>query len=403
MENEVKDFVEEEIPTLTFEVIEETPVVETVKPEESPLEVKKDVTQKEVTALAEAQLSPKEKEMVKAFVDKIDLNNTNAVLQYGASTQKKMADFSNKALTNIKTKDMGEIGDMITGLVTELKSFDVEEEGGGFLGFFKRKANSLTNLKAKYDKAEVNVAKISDALEGHQVQLLKDVEFLDKMYDLNLSYFKEISMYIIAGKEKLEIAKATELETLKQKALASGLPEDAQLVKDYENMLERFEKKINDLELSRMIALQTAPQIRLIQNSDTVMVDKIQSTLVNTIPLWKNQMAIAIGIQHSTDAAIAQRQVSDMTNELLKKNATALKVATIETAKEAERGIVDMETLRNTNESLISTLDEVMRIQTEGREKRRQAEIDLQNMENQLKDKLLTISVGQNAKQPEEV
>ena len=398
MENEVKDFVEDDIPTLTFEVIEEAPVVAEIKPEESPLEVKKEVTEREVTALAESQLSPKEKEMVKAFVDKIDLNNTNAVLQYGASTQKKMADFSNKALTNIKTKDMGEIGDMITGLVTELKSFDVEEEEGGFLGFFKKKANSLTNLKAKYDKAEVNVAKISDALEGHQVQLLKDVEFLDKMYDLNLSYFKEISMYIIAGKEKLAIARNTELESLKQKALASGLPEDAQLVKDYENMCERFEKKINDLELSRMIALQTAPQIRLIQNSDTVMVDKIQSTLVNTIPLWKNQMAIAIGIQHSTDAAIAQRQVTDMTNELLKKNAAALKVATIETAKEAERGIVDMETLRNTNESLISTLDEVMRIQTEGREKRRQAEIDLQNMENQLKDKLLTISTNkQNA------
>lgn len=397
MENEVKDFVEEDIPTLTFDVVEEVPVVETIKPEESPFEVKKNVTEKEVTALAESQLSPKEKEMVKAFVDKIDLSNTNAVLQYGASTQKKMADFSNKALVNIKTKDMGEIGGMITGLVTELKSFEIEEEGSGFLNFFKKKANSLTNLKAKYDKAEVNVAKISDALEGHQVQLMKDVEFLDKMYELNLGYFKELSMYIIAGKEKLEIAKATELEELKQKALTTGLPEDAQLVKDYENMLERFEKKISDLELSRMIALQTAPQIRLIQNSDTVMVDKIQSTLVNTIPLWKNQMAIAIGIQHSTDAAIAQRQVTDMTNELLKKNANALKVATIETAKEAERGIVDIETLRNTNESLISTLDEVMRIQTEGREKRRQAEIDLQNMENQLKDKLLTISVGKQA------
>ena len=402
MENEFNEINAEEIPTLTFDVIEEVPVVETVAPEEPKAEVKK-VTEKEVTTLAESQLTPKEQEMVKAFVDKIDLNNTNAVLQYGASTQKKMADFSNKALTNIKTKDMGEIGDMITGLVTELKSFDVEEEEGGFLGFFKKKANSLTNLKAKYDKAEVNVAKISDALEGHQVQLLKDVEFLDKMYDLNLSYFKEISMYILAGKEKLEIARGTELETLRQKALASGLPEDAQLVKDYENMCERFEKKINDLELSRMIALQTAPQIRLIQNSDTVMVDKIQSTLVNTIPLWKNQMAIAIGIQHSTDAAIAQRQVTDMTNELLKKNASALKVATIETAKEAERGIVDMETLRNTNESLISTLDEVMRIQTEGREKRRQAEIDLQNMENQLKNKLLTMSTGQQQADSQEV
>lgn len=402
MENEINEMNIEEIPTLTFDVIDEVPVVETIMPENSSAETKK-VVEKEVTTLAQTQLTPKEQEMVKAFVDKIDLNNTNAVLQYGASTQKKMADFSNKALTNIKTKDMGEIGEMITGLVTELKSFDVEEEGGGFLNFFKKKANSLTNLKAKYDKAEVNVAKISDALESHQVQLLKDVEFLDKMYDLNLNYFKEISMYIIAGKEKLEIARNTELEELKQKALDSGLPEDAQVVKDFENMCERFEKKINDLELSRMIALQTAPQIRLIQNSDTVMVDKIQSTLVNTIPLWKNQMAIAIGIQHSTDAAMAQRQVSDMTNELLRKNASALKVATIETAKEAERGIVDMETLRNTNESLITTLDEVMRIQTEGREKRRQAEIDLQNMENQLKDKLLTITVNAQKEQAEEV
>lgn len=402
MENEFNEINTDEIPTLTFDVIDEVPVVEAIMPENSSAETKK-VVEKEVTTLAQTQLTPKEQEMVKAFVEKIDLNNTNAVLQYGASTQKKMADFSNKALNNIKTKDMGEIGDMITGLVTELKSFDVEEESGGFLNFFKKKANSITSLRAKYDKAEVNVAKISDALEGHQVQLLKDVEFLDKMYDLNLNYFKEISMYIIAGKEKLELARNTELETLKQKALASGLPEDAQLVKDFENMCERFEKKINDLELSRMIALQTAPQIRLIQNSDTVMVDKIQSTLVNTIPLWKNQMAIAIGIQHSTDAAMAQRQVSDMTNELLKKNASALKVATIETAKEAERGIVDMETLRNTNESLITTLDEVMRIQTEGREKRRQAEIDLQNMENQLKDKLLTITVNAQKEQAEEV
>lgn len=402
MENEFNEINTDEIPTLTFDVIDEVPVVEAIMPENSSAETKK-VVEKEVTTLAQTQLTPKEQEMVKAFVEKIDLNNTNAVLQYGASTQKKMADFSNKALNNIKTKDMGEIGDMITGLVTELKSFDVEEESGGFLNFFKKKANSITSLRAKYDKAEVNVAKISDALEGHQVQLLKDVEFLDKMYDLNLNYFKEISMYIIAGKEKLELARNTELENLKQKALASGLPEDAQLVKDFENMCERFEKKINDLELSRMIALQTAPQIRLIQNSDTVMVDKIQSTLVNTIPLWKNQMAIAIGIQHSTDAAMAQRQVSDMTNELLKKNASALKVATIETAKEAERGIVDMETLRNTNESLITTLDEVMRIQTEGREKRRQAEIDLQNMENQLKDKLLTITVNAQKEQAEEV
>lgn len=383
MENEFKEFTEETVPTLSFDVVEEVEAAE-VRVEEEKV--------KESTELAEAQLTPQEKQMVMEFVDKIDLSNTNAVLQYGAATQKKMADFSGKALENIKTKDMGEIGGMITDLVSELKCFDVEEEERGIFAFFKRRANEVTALKAKYDKAEVNVNRISDALEGHQIQLLKDVEFLDKMYDLNLTYFKEISMYILAGKEKLKLVRDTELADLKNKALASGLPEDAQLVKDYENMCERFEKKINDLELSRMIALQTAPQIRLIQNSDTVMVDKIQSTLVNTIPLWKNQMAIAIGIQHATDASEAQRQVSDMTNELLKKNAAALKTATIETAKEAERGIVDMETLKNTNESLISTLDEVMRIQTEGREKRRQAEIDLQNMENQLKERLLEIS-----------
>lgn len=386
MEQQFNEFTEAEVPTLSFDVVEEA--------ETTALRVEEEAV-KRANELAETQLTPQEKQMVKDFVQKIDLSNTNAVLQYGAATQKKMADFSGKALENIKTKDMGEIGDMITGLVTELKSFEVVEEEKGLKALFKRKANEVTSLKAKYDKAEVNVARISDALEGHQIQLLKDVEFLDKMYDLNLTYFKEISMYIIAGKEKLEETRRTELADLRAKAMASGLPEDAQLVKDYENMCERFEKKINDLELSRMIALQTAPQIRLIQNSDTVMVDKIQSTLVNTIPLWKNQMAIAIGIQHSTEAAEAQRQVSDMTNELLKKNAAALKMATIETAKEAERGIVDMETLKNTNESLISTLDEVMRIQTEGREKRRQAEIDLQNMENQLKTRLLQLSTGE--------
>ena len=384
MDQEFKEFTETKVPTLSFDVVEEVEATSKRVEEEA---VKKS------TELAETQLTPEEKQMVMEFVEKIDLNNTNAVLQYGASTQKKMADFSGKALANIKTKDMGEIGGMITDLVTELKSFEiVDEDAKGLKAFFKKRSNEVTSLKAKYDKAEVNVARISDALEGHQIQLLKDVEFLDKMYDLNLSYFKEISMYILAGKEKLNQARDTELAELKQKALATGLPEDAQLVKDYENMCERFEKKINDLELSRMVALQTAPQIRLIQNSDTVMVDKIQSTLVNTIPLWKNQMAIAIGVQHATDAAEAQRQVSDMTNELLKKNAAALKVATIETAKEAERGIVDMETLKNTNESLISTLDEVMRIQTEGRERRRQAELDLQDMENQLKQRLLQLS-----------
>ena len=389
MENNFEEFTDAAVPSLSFGVEEEpAPVAK----EASTLEVKKEVTEAEVTALVESQLSPAEKQQVKDFVSKIDLNNTNAVLQYGAATQKKMADFSDKALETVKTKDMGEVGDMITGLVAELQNFEIEEEEGGFLGFFKKKANSLANLKAKYDKAEVNVTKISDALEGHQIQLLKDVEYLDKMYELNLNYFKELSLYILAGKEKLNQVRNTELVELRAKAQASGLAEDAQVVKDYENMCDRFEKKINDLELSRMISLQTAPQIRMIQNSDTVMVDKIQSTLVNTIPLWKNQMAIAIGIQHSTEAAEAQRQVTNMTNELLKKNAAALKVATVETAKEAERGIVDIETLKNTNETLISTLDEVMRIQTEGREKRRQAEADLLNMENQLKDRLLQMS-----------
>jgi len=375
-----------EVPTLSFDVVEEPAV---------PVVVEKAVPQ-ESDVLEQAQLTDAEKQMVKDFVEKIDLNNTNAVLQYGAATQKKMADFSGKALENIKSKDLGEVGDMIANLVTELKSFDVEEETG-ILGFFKKKANKLTALKAKYDEAEDNVTAISNALESHQIQLMKDVQFMDKLYDMNLGYFKEISMYILAGKEKLNQVRNNELVQLHAKAAATGLPEDAQLVKDYENMCDRFEKKINDLELSRMISLQTAPQIRLVQNSNTVMIDKIQSTLVNTIPLWKNQMVIALGIEHSTEAARAQRQVSDMTNELLRKNAAALKMATVETAKEAERGIVDMETLKNTNESLISTLDEVMKIQTEGREKRRQAEVELQNMENQLKDKLLQISTGTTA------
>ncbi len=375
-----------EVPTLSFDVVEEPAV---------PVVVEKAVPQ-ESDLLEQAQLSDAEKQMVKDFVEKIDLNNTNAVLQYGAATQKKMADFSGKALENIKSKDLGEVGDMIASLVTELKSFDVEEETG-IMAFFKKKANKLTSLKAKYDEAEDNVTAISNALESHQIQLMKDVQFLDKLYGMNLGYFKEISMYILAGKEKLNQVRNNELAQLHAKAAASGLPEDAQMVKDYENMCDRFEKKINDLELSRMISLQTAPQIRLVQNSNTVMIDKIQSTLVNTIPLWKNQMVIALGIEHSTEAARAQRQVSDMTNELLKKNAAALKMATVETAKEAERGIVDMETLKNTNESLISTLDEVMKIQTEGREKRRQAEVELQNMENQLKDKLLQISTGGTA------
>lgn len=339
----------------------------------------------------DSMLSEEEKRMVAEFVEKIDLRNSNAVLQYGAGTQKKMADFSEKALENVKTKDMGEIGDMISSLVVELKSFDVEEEEKGLGAFFKKKANKITAMKAKYDKAEVNVNKITSVLEAHQIQLIKDAQMLDRMYDMNLTYFKELSMYIIAGKKKLEVARGKELAELRDKALASGLPEDAQAAKDYEGLIDRFEKKLHDLELTRTVALQTAPQIRLVQGSDTVMAEKIQSTIVNTIPLWKSQMVIALGVEHSTQAAAAQREVTDMTNELLRKNAEKLKTATIEAAKESERGIVDIETLKHTNETLISTLDEVMKIQTEGRAKRQAAETELQTMENELKAKLLEI------------
>lgn len=339
----------------------------------------------------DSMLSEEQKQMVSEFVEKIDLRNSNAILQYGAGTQKKMADFSEKALENVRTKDMGEIGNMLTDLVGELKNFDVEEEEKGFGAFFKKRANKLTELKAKYDKTEVNVNKITAALESHQIQLIKDAQMLDRMYEMNLNYFKELSMYILAGKKKLQAARETELTALREKAAASGLPEDAQAAKDYEGLIDRFEKKLHDLELTRTIALQTAPQIRLVQGSDTVMAEKIQSTIVNTIPLWKSQMVIALGVEHSTQAAEAQRAVSDMTNELLKKNADRLKTATIEAAKESERGIVDIETLKHTNESLISTLDEVVKIQTEGRAKRAAAEGELQNMENELKAKLLEI------------
>ncbi|MEH2944551.1 toxic anion resistance protein [Lachnospiraceae bacterium KK002] len=335
-------------------------------------------------------LTEEERHMVDQFTSQIDLHNSNIVLQYGAGTQKKMADFSEKALENVQTKDLGEIGDLLTGVVTELKGFDAEEERG-FLGIFKKSSSKLTALKAKYDKAEVNVNKICKILEGHQVQLMKDAAVLDKMYEQNKVYFKELSMYILAGKKKLEQVRREELSALIDKANRSGLPEDAQEAKDLEALCTRFEKKIHDLELTRMISIQTAPQIRLVQNNDTIMVEKIQSTIVNTIPLWKSQMVLAMGVEHSTQAAQAQREVTDLTNELLKKNAERLKVATVETARESERGIVDMETLRVTNESLISTLDEVMRIQKEGKEKRREAEQEMNRLEGELKKKLLEI------------
>ncbi|WP_026527561.1 toxic anion resistance protein [Butyrivibrio sp. VCD2006] len=377
MGDEFKEF-ENSAPTLSFDA----PVAEAEAP----------AAQAAPTATVdpqEAQLSAEEMKQVDAFVDQIDITNSQAVMNYGAGTQKKMADFSEKAIDNVRTKDMGQVGDMIAGLVTELKSFEIEEDEKGLKAFFKKGTNKVTALKARYTSIEGNVETISNELERHQMQLMKDVATLDNMYKLNLNYYKELSMYIIAGKKKLEQVRATDLVAAQQKAEASGLPEDAQAAKDLASLCDRFEKKIYDLELTRTIAMQTGPQIRMVQSADTAMAEKIQSTIVNTIPLWKNQMVIAIGIEHSAQAAKAEREVNDMTNALLKKNADMLKVATVEAAKESERGIVDMETLKHTNESLISTLDEVMRIQTEGKEKRRNAEAELAQIEGQLREKLL--------------
>ena len=343
-------------------------------------------------AVDDSLLSEEEKAQVDAFSHQIDLTNSAAVLQYEAGAQKKMADFSQKTLDSVKTKDLGEVGNMITGLVTELKSFDTGEEQKGFLGLFKKQTDKLSTMKAKYDKAEVNVDKICHVLEDHQVQLLKDIAMLDNMYALNLSYFKELTMYILAGKKRLKEVREGELAELTRKAEATGLAEDAQAARDLDEKCERFEKKLYDLELTRAVALQTAPQIRLVQDSDQIMVEKIQSTLVNTIPLWKNQMIIALGIQHSTEAAKAQKEVTNLTNELLKKNAEKLHTASVETAKEAERGIVDIETLKQTNASLITTLNEVVRIQEEGRAKRRAAESEMASMEAELKNKLIEMS-----------
>ena len=325
-----------------------------------------------------------------AFAAQIDLMNSNAILQYGAGTQKKMADFSEAALENVRTKDLGEVGELLTGVVKELRSFDEEEEKGLF-GIFKKSSGRIQSMKAKYAKAETNINQICKVLESHQVQLLKDVAVLDKMYGLNLTYFKELSMYILAGKKKLSEVRATQLPELLDKASRSGLAEDAQAARDLDAMCNRFEKKIHDLELTRTVSMQTAPQIRLVQGNDTLMVEKIQSTIVNTIPLWKSQMVLALGVEHSAQAAAAQREVTDMTNELLRKNADKLKLAVTETAKESERGIVEIETLRHTNETLISTLDEVMQIQREGRQKRAEAEQEMVRLEQELKAKLLQV------------
>ena len=378
MGNEFKDF-EMETPSLTLE------------PDLGELEKKEEVIpQKQLQKEEVPVLTPEEQKMVNDFAAKIDIENTNQILQYGAGTQKKMADFSDTALENVKTQDLGEIGELISNVVGELKDFDVQEEGK-FFGFFRKQTSKIENLKNKYDKAQANVEKITDSLQQHQVRLMKDSAMLDKMYEQNLNYFKELTMYILAGKKKLEETRNGKLAEMKNKAALSGLPEDAQAARDLDEKCSRFEKKLHDLELTRTIAMQTAPQIRLIQNNDTVMVEKIQTTIVNTIPLWKSQMVLALGIAHSAEAAQAQRQVTDITNELLRKNAETLHMATVETAKESERGIVDLETLQKTNADLIQTLDDVMRIQMEGRQKRRAAEMEMHRMEEELKRKLLEI------------
>lgn len=383
MEEELK--LDQAVPTLTFE-----PFTETKKEAPAP---QQEMPKPEPIYEEEALLSEQEKKQVEAFAEKIDLNNSTLVLQYGAGAQKKIADFSDKTLENVRSKDLGETGTMLASLVSELKQTGEPEEEKGFLAsFFKKSTGKLEALKARYEKAEGKVDEIVDILTKHQVQLIQDAAMLDQMYQLNQTYFKELSMYILAGKKKVDKARQTELETLRQKAIASGTQEDAQAVSDYSSMIERFEKKVHDLELTRMVALQMAPQIRMVQSNDTVMAEKIQSTIVNTIPLWKNQMVIATGENHSAQAAKAQKEVTDMTNQLLLSNAQKLKQTTVDIRRESERGIVDIETLRQTNGILIDTMNEILKIQQEGREQRRQAQAQLAQMEQQMKEKLLEIS-----------
>ena len=340
--------------------------------------------------LDESQLSEAERKMVDEFAQKIDITDSNVVLQYGAAAQKNIASFSENTLNSVRTKDLGEIGDALAGLVGELQNFGQEEKSGIF-GFFQKKKNDLEAMKAQYAKAETNVNKIVEILEGHQLTLMKDVAMLDQMYELNTKYYKELTMYILAGKKRLAQVRAGELEELRKKAAASGTQEDAQAYNDLVNMCSRFEKKIHDLELTRMISIQMGPQTRLIQNNDALMLEKIQSSLVNTIPLWKSQMVLSLGLEHSRQATAAQSAVTNMTNQLLQKNADMLKMGTIETAKEAERSVVDIQTLQHTNQQLISTLDEVMKIQQEGAQKRREAEAELGRIEGELKQKLLEL------------
>ena len=360
------------VPTLTLDTEEEAP-------------------QAEPATVEDTVLTPEEQKVVDDFAQKIDITNSTLVLQYGSGAQKKIANFSDTALENVRTKDLGEIGQELSDLIVELKGFETEEEDKGFFGFFKKNANKLQAMKAKYDKAEVNVDRICETLENHQIQLLKDIAMLDKMYEMNLDYHKELSRYILAGTKRLQQVRDTDLAAAVAKAKRTGLAEDAQAANDLASMCDSFEKKLHDLELTRMVSVQMSPQIRLLQNNDKLMAEKIQSTIVNTIPLWKSQMVLALGVEHSAQAMKAQRAVTDMTNELLRKNAETLKMSTIETAKETERGIVDMETLRVTNQSLIATLDEVVKIQEEGRQKRRAAEQELGKLEGELKQKLLDI------------
>lgn len=345
----------------------------------------------EVVDVAEVKLSDEEMKQVAAFAEQIDISNPQMVLQYGTGAQEKIADFSDSALENIRTKDLNEVGDMLTELIGQLKNFDVDADAKGLKALFKRTRNKVEQMKNQYNKVEVNVDKISGVLEEHQIQLLRDISMLEKLYDANLTNYKELSMYILAGKQKLKQAREVDLAAMIERANASSLPEDAQTANDFASLCDRFEKRIHDLELTRTVSLQMAPQIRLVQNNNTIMSEKIQSTLVNTIPLWKSQMVIALGLAHTQNALEAEREVNNMTNALLKKNADMLKVGTIETAKEAERGIVDIETLQHTNESLITTLDEVIKIQDEGRAKRRDAEKELVKLESELRNKLLEI------------
>lgn len=369
----------------------------TLNPEETEVEPEETVEEKPVEKdpIEETNLSEAERKTVDEFASKIDITESNTVLQYGSAAQKKISDFSDTALANVRTKDLGEIGVLLGNLVTELKNYDaddVNEKKGFFANLFDKGRDSASKFSIKYDKAEANVDKVANMLEAHQITLLKDIALLDELYERNQQNTKELTMYILAGRKRVKEIRENELPQLVAKAKASGLPEDAQEANDLEQACVRFEKKLHDLELTRQISIQMAPQIRLVQNNDTLMTEKIQSTLVNTIPLWKNQIVLALGISHSKQAMEAQREVSDMTNTLLKKNAETLHQATVDTAKESERGIVDLETLQHTNEQLISTLEEVQQIQKDGREKRQQAEQELARIENQLTNKLLEIN-----------